>query len=148
MATLYFEDLVLGRRETILRTVMERDVSVFAGLTGDVNPIHLDADYAARTRFGQRIAHGMFTASLISTVIGTRLPGPGAVYLSQTLAFRAPVTIGEVVAASVEVAELIAERRRVRLICDCRVDTRIVVEGEAWVSVPGRRIGPAPGKPA
>jgi 3-hydroxybutyryl-CoA dehydratase len=136
--TLAFEDLSLGQRESLLRTVMERDVSGFAGLTGDVNPIHLSDDYAVTTRFGQRIAHGMFTASLVSAVIGTRLPGPGAVYLSQTLTFKAPVKIGDVVAASVEVVELVAERRRARLHCECLVDGNVVLDGEAWVSVPGR----------
>jgi 3-hydroxybutyryl-CoA dehydratase len=137
--TYFFDELHLGQRETLLRTIMDRDVHGFAGLTGDENPIHLSEDYASRSRFGQRIAHGMFTASLISAVIGMRLPGPGAVYLSQTLSFRAPVRIGDVVAASVEVAELVAERRRVRLVCECRVDTQVVLEGEAWVSVPTRR---------
>jgi 3-hydroxybutyryl-CoA dehydratase len=137
--TYFFDELHLGQRETLLRTIMDRDVHGFAGLTGDENPIHLSEDYASRSRFGQRIAHGMFTASLISAVIGMRLPGPGAVYLSQTLSFRAPVRIGDVVAASVEVAELLAERRRVRLACECRVDTQVVLEGEAWVSVPARR---------
>lgn len=138
MRTLVFEDLTIGRRETLMRTIMERDVNGFAALSGDVNPVHLDERYAASTRFGQRIAHGMFTASLISTVIGTRLPGPGAVYLSQTLTFKAPVRIGEVVQAAVEVVELVPDRRRVRLLCECHVDTVLVLEGEAWVSVPGR----------
>ena len=115
---------------------MGADVEVFASVSGDVNPIHLDETYAAGTRFGQRIAHGMFTASLISAVIGTKMPGPGAVYLSQTLRFLAPVKIGDVVAATVTVAELIEKGRRVRLDCACLVDGKSVLEGEAWVAVP------------
>ncbi|MCP8939186.1 MaoC family dehydratase [Alsobacter sp. SYSU M60028] len=137
--TLFFEDLHVGMRETLMRTVMESTVSQFAEVSGDVNPIHLSDDYAATTRFGQRIAHGMFTASLISAVIGTRLPGPGAVYLSQTLRFLAPVRIGDVVVAVVEVAELVEKGSRVRLACQCLVDTKPVLEGEAWVMAPRRR---------
>lgn len=139
LRTLFFEDLSLGMSETLMRTVMETTVTQFAAVSGDNNPIHLSDDYAANTRFGQRIAHGMFTASLISAVIGTRLPGPGAVYLSQTLRFLAPVRIGDVVAAVVEVAELVEKGRRVRLACQCLVDTKRVLEGEAWVMVPSYR---------
>lgn len=98
-----FEDLAIGQSESLMRTVMERDVSLFAELSGDANPIHLCDRYAASTKFGQRIAHGMLTASLVSALLGTKLPGPGAVYLSQTLTFLAPVKIGDVVTARVEV---------------------------------------------
>lgn len=141
--TFTFEELSPGMRETLLRTVMETTVTQFAAVSGDINPIHLSDDYAAQTRFGQRIAHGMFTASLISAVIGTRLPGPGAVYLSQTLRFLAPVKIGDVVAAVVEVAEMVEKGRRVRLDCQCLVDGKPVLEGEAWVMVPGAKRPPA-----
>jgi 3-hydroxybutyryl-CoA dehydratase len=126
-------------RDTLLRTVMESTVNQFAEVSGDINPIHIDDGYAARSRFGQRIAHGMFTASLISALIGTRLPGPGAIYLSQTLTFLAPVRIGDVVAAVVEVAEMVEQGSRVRLDCQCLVDGRPVLEGEAWVKVPRRQ---------
>lgn len=135
-SVLFFEDLALGQRETLMRSIMAEHVAIFAELSGDVNPVHLSDDYASRTRFGQRIAHGLFTASLISAVIGTRLPGPGAVYLSQTLRFLAPVKIGDVVCAQVEVAELVEKGRRVRLDCQCLVDGKPVLEGEAWVTVP------------
>ena len=135
--TYTYEELSVGMRESLLRTVMASTVNQFAEVSGDVNPIHLSDDFAATTRFGQRIAHGMFTASLISAVIGTRLPGPGAVYLSQTLRFLAPVKIGDVVGAVVEVAEMIEKGRRVRLDCQCLVDGKPVLEGEAWVMVPG-----------
>jgi 3-hydroxybutyryl-CoA dehydratase len=135
---LFFEDLSLGQRAGLMRTVMESDVQDFAEVSGDCNPIHLCETYAAKTRFGQRIAHGMFTASLVSALLGTRLPGPGAVYLSQTLQFLGPVRIGDVVTASVEVVELVPHRNRVRFFCECVVDGRAVLEGEAWVAVPAR----------
>ena len=135
----YFEDLAIGMRETLMKTVMGTDVIGFATLTGDHNPIHLSDHYARKTRFGERIAHGLYTASLISAVVGMRLPGPGAVYLSQTLNFRAPVKIGDVVLVSVEVVEKTEAGRRVRLACECTVDGKVVLEGEALVSVPARR---------
>lgn len=135
---LCFEDLHLGMREQLMKSVMDTDVVGFAQLSGDDNPIHLYDDYAAGTRFGQRIAHGLYTASLISAVLGTRLPGPGAVYRSQTLHFHAPVHIGDVVTVIVEVIELVPEGRKVRLACEASVDGRVVLDGEAVVSVPGR----------
>jgi 3-hydroxybutyryl-CoA dehydratase len=146
LKTLVYEDLHLGMRETLMKTVMETDVVGFARLSGDDNPIHLCDVYAARSRFGERIAHGLYTASLISAVLGTRLPGPGAVYRSQTLNFHAPVKIGDVVTVSVDVVELVPEGRKVRLACEARVDGRLVLDGEAVVSVPGRAstpVGPA-----
>ena len=135
---LYFDDLHVGMRETLMKTVMETDVVGFARLSGDDNPIHLCDVYAAGTRFGQRIAHGLYTASLISAVLGTRLPGPGAVYRSQSLNFHAPVKIGDVVMVTVEVRELVAKGRRVRLACEALVDGAVVLDGEAEVSVPAR----------
>jgi 3-hydroxybutyryl-CoA dehydratase len=138
----YFEDLFVGQRETLMKAVMDTDVVGFAKLSGDDNPIHLCDVYAAGTRFGQRIAHGLYTASLISAVLGTRLPGPGAIYRSQSLNFHAPVSIGDVVTVTVEVAELIQVGRKVRLICEASVDGRTVLDGEAVVSVPGRPVEP------
>jgi len=141
---LYFEDLHIGMRETLMKTVMDSDVVGFARLSGDDNPIHLCDVYAAQSRFGQRIAHGLYTASLISAVLGTRLPGPGAIYRSQTLNFHAPVTIGDVVTVTVEVVELIEKGRRVRLACEALVDGKAVLDGEAVVTVPARpaAVGP------
>jgi 3-hydroxybutyryl-CoA dehydratase len=136
--TLYFEDLRAGLRETLMRTVMGDDVLDFARISGDDNPIHISEAYAARTRFGQRIAHGLYTSSLISAVLGTRLPGPGAIYRSQTLNFHAPVRIGDVVTVIVEVVELIAEGRKARLHCEALVDGKVVLDGEALVTVPAR----------
>ena len=136
--TLYFEDLSIGLTESYEKEVKSSDVVGFAEITGDRNPIHLSEHFAAKTPFGGRIAHGLYTASLISAVIGTRLPGPGAIYMSQTLNFKAPVKIGDVVSASVEVVELVEKGRRVKLICRCRVGDTLVLEGEALVKVPAR----------
>lgn len=135
---LYFEDLRVGMRETLMRTVMDGDILDFARISGDENPIHLSESYASRTKFGERIAHGLYTASLISAVLGTRLPGPGAVYRSQTLHFHAPVRIGDVVTVIVEVVELIEAGRKARLHCEALVDGKLVLDGEAAVSVPAR----------
>src|ERR1700741_2917178 len=135
---LYFEDLSVGMTETLSKTVASSDVVGFAQLTGDRNPIHLSEHFAARTSFGTRIAHGLYTASLISAVLGTRLPGPGAVYISQTLNFRAPVKIGDTVTVTVTVAELIPNKRRARLTCACEVGGEVVLDGYAVVKVPSR----------
>lgn len=136
--TLYFEDLSIGMRETYSKHVSESDVVGFAEISGDRNPIHLSEHFAAKTPFGGRIAHGLYTASLISAVIGTRLPGPGAVYISQTLRFLAPVRIDDTVVASVEIAELSEKGRRGKLRCECRVGETLVLEGEAEVKIPAR----------
>ena len=142
--TLYFDDLAVGMRETIQKTVENEDVIGFAELSGDHNPIHLSEHFARKTRFGGRIVHGLYTASLISGVIGMRLPGPGAVYISQTLNFLGPVKIGDVVDVSVEVVELTEKGRRVRLQCECRVGDKLVLEGEGVLSVPPT---PKPSRP-
>ncbi|MFC0283917.1 MaoC family dehydratase [Camelimonas abortus] len=136
MRAYLFEELRRGMRATLMRTVMDAHISEFAAITGDLNPLLLDDAFAGNTRFGQRIVHGMFTAGLISALIGTRLPGPGSIYLSQTLQFLAPVRVGDVVTAAVEVVELVPARQRVRLYCECVADGRGVLEGEAWVALP------------
>jgi 3-hydroxybutyryl-CoA dehydratase len=141
---LFFEDLSVGMTETVKKTINSSDVIGFAEVTGDRNPIHLSEHFAAKTPFGTRIAHGLYTASLISAVLGTRLPGPGAVYISQTLNFRAPVKIGDTVDVSVLVAELIPEKFRARLTCKCSVGSEIVLDGEAWVKVPSKESGGRP----
>lgn len=138
-----FEELSLGMRATLMRTIMQRDIEAFAQVSGDVNPLHICEVFAAQTRFGQRIAHGFFTGSLISALLGTRLPGPGAIYLSQSLQFLAPVRIGDVVMASVEITELLPARKRARFFCECLADGRAVLEGEAWLSVPSTADLPA-----
>ena len=141
---LHFEDLTVGMTETLSKTIDSSDVVGFAEVTGDRNPIHLSEHFAAKTPFGTRIAHGLYTASLISAVLGTRLPGPGAVYISQTLNFRAPVKIGDTVDVKVAVAELMPEKFRARLTCTCSVGGDTVLDGEAWVKVPSRNAGGRP----
>ena len=141
---LYFEDLSIGLTETLKKTIDSSDVVGFAEVTGDRNPIHLSEHFARKTRFGARIFHGLYTASLISAVIGMRLPGPGAVYISQTLNFRGPVKIGDTVEVKVTVAELLPEKRRARLTCACSVDGEAVLDGEAWVKVPSKEVGGRP----
>lgn len=136
---MYFDELEVGQTAEFTKTVTEADVILFAGITGDLNPVHIDEVAASRSRFGGRVVHGMFSASLISTVLGTRLPGPGTIYLQQTLRFTAPVRIGETVTAFVEVAELFPEKRHVRMVT--AVSTHVgqaVVGGEALVMVPAR----------
>lgn len=126
-----------GAAAEFSKTVTEADVVLFAGITGDFNPVHVDATAAAGSPFGERVAHGMLSAAFISTVLGTRLPGPGCIYLSQSLRFVRPVRIGDTVTARAEVAEVVARKRRVRLATLCRnQDGETVVEGEALVLVP------------
>ena len=139
--SLYFEDLSIGMRESYRKEVKSSDVVGFAEISGDRNPIHLSEHFAAKTPFGGRIAHGLYTASLISAVIGTRLPGPGAIYMSQTLKFLAPVRIGDIVEASVEIIELSEKGNRAKLACQCKVGDTVVLEGEALVKIPARTDG-------
>jgi 3-hydroxybutyryl-CoA dehydratase len=136
--TYCIEDLQLGMEASFQRTVSDADIVAFADVSGDKNPVHLDADYAARTMFKERIAHGMLTASYISAVFGMEMPGPGAIYISQTLNFKAPVRIGDVVTAKVKVVELIEAKRRARFECQCLVGGKPVLEGEAVLMVPAR----------
>ena len=136
--TYCFEDLELGMEADFQKTVSDSDILSFADVSGDKNPVHLDAGYAAKTMFKERIAHGMLTASYISAVFGMEMPGPGAIYVSQTLNFKAPVKIGDVVTARVKVVELFPQKRRARFECACLVDGKPVLEGEAVLMVPGR----------
>ena len=138
MQGLSLEDLFVGQCSELTRTVTDADIVGFAEITGDRNPIHLNQSYAEKTSFGSRIAHGMLSAGYISAVIGTQLPGPGAIYLSQSLRFRRPVRIGDTVVARVEVAAINTSRARVTLATACRVDGEVVVEGEAEVLAPRR----------
>jgi 3-hydroxybutyryl-CoA dehydratase len=136
MPGLFLEDLSVGQSAELVRTVTEADIVAFAQVTGDTNPVHLDADYAATTSFGERIAHGMLSAGYISAVLGTSLPGPGAVYLSQSLAFKRPVKIGAEVTARVTVTAIDEAKARVTLDTTCLVGGKAVVGGEAVVMVP------------
>lgn len=138
MRSLFFEDLTLGMSESMSHTVTDADIKGFAQLSGDSNPIHLSEEFAAKTFLKTRIAHGIYTASFISALIGMRLPGPGAIYISQSLFFKAPVRLGDTVNVKVAVAELMAEKCRARLACSCTVGPDVVLEGEAWVKVPSK----------
>ncbi len=135
--TTRLESLQVGDFAEFSKTITEADVVLFAGITGDLNPVHIDQQAAERSRFGGRIAHGMLSAGLISAVLGTRLPGPGCIYLHQTLRFTAPVRIGDTVTARVEIVEMIPAKRRVRLATACRNQRgESTLEGEALVLVP------------
>ncbi len=136
--TYFFEDLYVGMAAEYTRTITYDDVLAFAALTGDTNPVHLNEEYAAGTRFKATIVHGLLTSSYISTVLGTKLPGAGAIYLSQSLNFRAPVYHGDPVTARVEVIDLIEEKDRAVLKCTCQVGERLVLDGEAKLMVPRR----------
>ena len=131
-----FEDLEIGTTATFSKTVTDADIVLYAGVSGDTNPVHLDQEYASKTMFQSRIAHGMLTASFLSAVLGARMPGPGAVYLSQSLRFRAPVRIGDTVRATATVTALDAKRRRATLETKCTVAGSVVVDGEAVVMLP------------
>lgn len=136
--TFFFEDLEAGMEASMLRRVSEQDILSFAEITGDRNPVHIDAAYAAKTMFKGRISHGMLTASYLSAVFAMELPGPGCIYVSQTLNFRAPVRIGDEVLTRVRVVELYPLKRRARFECACIVGGKPVLEGEAMLMVPAR----------
>src|SRR5579872_564622 len=134
----FLEDLTVGQTAELTRTVTDQDIHAFAEVTGDNNPVHLDDAYAAGTQFKGRIAHGMLSAGYISAVMATKLPGPGAIYVSQTLNFRRPVRIGDEVTAEVKVTAIDPARGRVTFATQCVVAGKTVVEGEAVVVVPRR----------
>jgi 3-hydroxybutyryl-CoA dehydratase len=132
-----FEELEVGQNAEFTKTISSEDVARFAEITGDFNPVHLDEAVAAKSRFGGRIAHGVLTAGLISAALAGKLPGPGSIYLSQTLRFKGPVRIGDTVTARVEITELIVPKRRVKLSTVCRnQEGDVVIDGEATVLVP------------
>ena len=135
-----YEELEVGQKANFKRSVGERDIQLFAEVSGDRNPVHLDADYAATTQFKERIAHGMLTGALISAAIATTLPGPGTIYLGQSLRFTRPVKIGDVLDVELEVLEKLPKNR-------VRIGTRVlnqngeaVVEGEAEVLAPKQKL--------
>ena len=134
----YIEDLSQGMSAAFGRTVSDADIALFAGVSGDTNPLHLNQEFASTTIFKGRIAHGLLTAAYISTVIGTKLPGPGAIYISQSLNFKAPVRAGDTVLATVTIAEIMAAKKRVRLDCMCTVGEKVVLDGEALIMVSSR----------
>lgn len=129
-----FAELAVGQTATVTRTVTETDVATYAGITGDMNPAHMDQAWAERSRFGARVAHGMLTAGFLSAVMGMHLPGPGTIYLQQTLRFLRPVKIGDTVTARAEVVELLPEKRRARMKTTAENQQgEMVLDGEALV---------------
>ena len=134
-----FEELEIGMSAVHSRTITDTDLRNFSGVSGDTNPMHLNEEYAKNTAFGGCIVHGFLTASLLSTVIGTKLPGPGCLYVGQTLRFKAPVYVGETVYARAAVIALIAEKRRAKLQTQCLVRDKVVLDGEAVVQLPHAR---------
>ena len=132
----FFEDLEEGAFTSFAKTVTEADVARYAEVSGDNNPVHLDAEYAASTMFKGRIAHGMLTAGFISAAFGTQMPGPGSIYVNQALRFKAPVRIGDTVTATVTVTGKLPEKRFVTFSTVCRVGDEVVLDGEATLMVP------------
>lgn len=134
----FIEDLKEGMESVYEKTVTEADIDAFADVSGDNNPVHLDEAYASGTMFKGRIAHGMLSAGYISTVVGTQLPGPGSIYMSQSLRFRAPVRIGDTVVTKATITNVDSERGRVTLDTVCSVEDTDVVTGEALIMVPSK----------
>jgi 3-hydroxybutyryl-CoA dehydratase len=132
----FLEDLKVGMSAELTRTITAADITAFAELTGDFNPVHVDEEFAKTTIFKTRIVHGAFVASLLSAVMGTELPGPGAIFRTLSLNYRAPVRLGETILAHVEVAEIVPEKQLVTMSCWCKVDGKKVVRGDAgaWVA--------------
>ncbi|PIE13978.1 MAG: (R)-hydratase [Rhodobacterales bacterium] len=138
IGTIYLEDLQIGMTRSLSKQIGSAEIDMFATVSEDRNPIHLDEAAGAASIFKTRIAHGMLSASLFSALIGERLPGHGTIYLSQNLRFTAPVFIDDVVEASVTVTEIIPEKRRVRLDCVAKVGDKVVISGDALVLAPSR----------
>jgi len=138
MQGLFLEDLSVGQSAEMTRTADERTIQLFAEVSGDENPLHLDEAYAQTTQFKGRIAHGMLSAGYISAVIGTQLPGPGSVYMSQTLSFRRPVRVGDEVHTVCTIREIDLEKARATIDTVCSVNGKAVLTGEALILVPRR----------
>ncbi|WP_424965174.1 MULTISPECIES: MaoC family dehydratase [unclassified Dinoroseobacter] len=137
--TICIEDIEIGMSRSLRKIISDRDIEMFAEVSTDRNPVHLDEEYAQDTRFEGRIAHGMLTASLISAVIGEQLPGHGTVYLGQSLKFMGPVRPGDMVFAEVTVTDINFPKRRVSLETKCFVDDKVVLKGDALVIAPSRK---------
>jgi acyl dehydratase len=135
---LTLDELEVGQSAELVRTVTEEHINLFAEASGDFNPLHVDEDFARTTMFRGRIAHGLLPASYVSAVVGTMLPGPGALYLAQNLTFSRPTRIGDSCTARVTVREIDRASARVILHTACYVDDEVVLEGEATVRVPRR----------
>jgi 3-hydroxybutyryl-CoA dehydratase len=134
----YLDDLSIGMEAVFAKTVTEADVLMFAAVSGDTNPLHINAEFAEQTRFKKRIVHGMLTTSLWSTLVGTKLPGPGSAYMSQEIHFLKPVHVGDTVTAKVIITDIIADKQRVFLKAEAFVHGTLVAVGQAKLWVPRR----------
>lgn len=133
-----FEDLSVGMTHQTEHVITEDDIELFAQVSGDRNPLHMDEEFAKQTPFGQRIAHGALTASYISGILGNDMPGPGSIFVGLNMRFRRPVFIGSHVTVKVEVTEMKERGNRVTLKVSCNVDGKAAISGEAMVMVPSR----------
>ena len=131
----FIEDLKIGQEAILSKTITEADIANFSGVTGDNNPVHISDDFASKTIFKKRVAHGFFTASLISTLIATKLPGPGSIYISQTLKFLAPAYIGDNILTKAIIQKIDKEKRRVNLLTECFISNKKILTGEAEILV-------------
>ena len=129
-------EIVVGMKASYSQTITDSDIKSFAGISGDHNPVHIDSEYAAESRFGKRIAHGLMSAGFFSAIFGTKIPGPGCVYVSQTLSFLRPVYIDDTVTAEVEVKKVDQEKRRVFFDSTCKVRGKKVITGSAEIYIP------------
>jgi 3-hydroxybutyryl-CoA dehydratase len=136
-----YDEITIGQEASYSRSVTDRDIQLFAAISGDVNPVHLDADYAASTPFKERIAHGMLTGAFISAALALKLPGPGTIYLGQSLRFRLPVKIGDTVTVKLQVTEKQDKRKTVTLDCKAYNQAdKLVASGTADVMAPTEKI--------
>ena len=134
-------EMEIGKKATYTKTCTENDVMLFATVSGDVNPVHIDEDYAKTTQFGQRIAHGMYTGALVSAALAVELPGPGTIYLGQELKFKAPVFIGDTITVELEVETIREDKAIVGLLCTCtNQDGKVVAAGKATVIAPKEKL--------
>lgn len=135
----YIEDITIGQQALVAKTITEADVLLFAAVSGDTNPLHMNHEFAEQTRFKQRIVHGMLTTSLWSTLVGTQLPGPGCAYMGQEINFLKPVHIGDTVTATLTVTEIDLTKQRVYLQADALVKGELVATGQTKTWVPKRK---------
>ena len=136
LGSIPIEKITVGMTVGYSQTISDADIKCFAGMSGDHNPIHVDEEYAGKSRYGKRIAHGLMTASFFSALFGTKVPGPGCVYISQNLSFKRPIYIGDTVTATVEVTNVDIEKSRVIFKTICRVKGKIVTTGDAEIFIP------------
>lgn len=137
--TLNIEDIKLGMSASYSKTITDSDVKSYALLSGDNNPVHMSDEYASQSRYGKRIAHGLLSAGFFSAIFGTKLPGPGCVYVSQSLNFKRPVYIGDTIHAEVIVSAVDSEKKRVTFYTVCTVQGKLVIEGIAELFIPGKK---------